>query len=203
MQIQLQQIAKRYNQQWIVKDVNLHFFGADKIALLGINGSGKSTLLQIIAGYVMPSLGKIIYTTNNQIIEADQIFKHIGYCAPAMELIEEFTLLEFMQFHSQYKPSVLSIAETIAYIGLQDATNKKIENFSSGMKQRVKLAQSIMTTMPMLLLDEPCCNLDEHGIALYQQMIAEFANDKLVIVSSNDAHEYTFCTTRINTNQFK
>jgi ABC-2 type transport system ATP-binding protein len=203
MQIQLQQVAKRYNQQWIVKDVNLEFTTTDKIALLGINGSGKSTFLQIIAGYVMPSFGKVLHTHNNQIIEPDQIYKYIGYCAPAMELIEEFTLQEFLEFHSKYKPSVLSIADTIAYIGLQEATNKKIENFSSGMKQRVKLAQSIMTDMPLLLLDEPCCNLDEHGIALYQKMITEFATDKLVIVSSNDAHEYQFCTTRINTNQFK
>jgi ABC-type multidrug transport system ATPase subunit len=203
MQIQLQQVAKRYNQQWIVKDVNLEFTTTDKIALLGINGSGKSTLLQIIAGNVMPTFGKVIYNANGVVIEADQIYKHIGYCAPAMELIEEFTLLEFLDFHSMYKPSMLSIKDTIAYIGLLDATNKKIENFSSGMKQRVKLAQSIMTAMPLLLLDEPCCNLDEHGIALYQKMITEFAADKLVIVSSNDAHEYQFCTTRINTNQFK
>jgi ABC-2 type transport system ATP-binding protein len=203
MQITLTNISKRYNQQWILRDVNLQFDTPDKIALLGINGSGKSTLLQMIAGYIIPSFGRIEYVLNQQIIAADKVYKHIGFCAPSMELIEEYTLQEFLAFHFQYKKPLMTIAETIAYIGLQDATNKKIENFSSGMKQRVKLAQSIMIDAPMLLLDEPCCNLDIHGIDLYKKMIAEFAMDKLVIVSSNDAHEYEFCTKHIQTNSYK
>jgi ABC-2 type transport system ATP-binding protein len=203
MQIQLQQIAKRYNNHWVLKNVNLEFTSNNKIALLGINGSGKSTLLQIIAGYVLPSFGKIYYCINDKMIEADKIFKHIGYCAPAMELIEEFTISEFLNFHHQYKSLSLSVPETIAYIGLQESANKKIENCSSGMKQRIKLAQSIMTQMPILLLDEPCSNLDANGIELYQKMIADFADKKLVIVSSNDTQEYQCCNTQINTNQFK
>jgi ABC-type multidrug transport system ATPase subunit len=71
------------------------------------------------------------------------------------------------------------------------------------MKQRVKLAQSIMIDAPLILLDEPCSNLDVHGIALYQKMIAEFAMEKLVLVSSNDAHEYEFCTQHIQISNYK
>jgi ABC-type multidrug transport system ATPase subunit len=203
MQIQLQNISKRYNQQWIVRDVNLELTTPAKVALLGINGSGKSTLLQMIAGYIMPSFGKIKYIHHDAEIPADKIFKYIGFCAPAMELIEEYTLQEFFEFHFQYKKPLLPITDIIAYIGLQDATNKLIENFSSGMKQRVKLAQSIMIDAPLILLDEPCSNLDVYGIALYQRMIAEFAMEKLVLVSSNDAHEYEFCTQQIQISNYK
>jgi ABC-2 type transport system ATP-binding protein len=203
MQIQITTLSKRYNKQWIAKDINLQLNTPDKVAILGINGSGKSTLLQMIAGYILPSFGKISYSHNGVNIQDTSIHHHLGYCSPAMELIEEFTLQEFFEFHFKYKKPILSIAETIAYIGLQDATNKQIENFSSGMKQRVKLAQSMMVEVPLLLLDEPCCNLDAAGIALYQKMIAEFANDKLVVVSSNDAHEYEFCTQHIQMNNYK
>jgi ABC-type multidrug transport system ATPase subunit len=203
MQITLSNISKRYNQQWIMRDVNFEFSTPNKIALLGINGSGKSTLLQMIAGYIIPSFGKIEYGLNKQNIAADKIYNHIGFCAPSMELIEEYTLQEFLSFHFQYKKAILPIDETIAYIGLQDATHKKIENFSSGMKQRVKLAQSIMQDAPLLLLDEPCCNLDVYGIALYQKMIADFAMDKLVIISSNDVHEYEFCNQQIQMSDYK
>jgi ABC-type multidrug transport system ATPase subunit len=186
-----------------MRDVELQVCTPNKVALLGINGSGKSTLLQMIAGYIIPSFGKIEYTYLDQKIPSEKIYGHIGFCAPSMELIEEYTLQEFLSYHFQYKKPLLSIAQTIAYIGLQDATQKKIENFSSGMKQRVKLAQSIMIDAPMLLLDEPCCNLDVQGIALYKKMIADFAMDKLVIVSSNDAHEYEFCKQHIYLENYK
>lgn len=73
------------------------------------------------------------------------------------------------------------------------AAHKQIRYFSSGMKQRVKLAQAIFSDTPLLLLDEPCTNLDTDGIQLYLGLIKSHAVGKLVIVSSNDKQEYAFC----------
>ncbi|GAC1385791.1 MAG: hypothetical protein NVSMB45_14950 [Ginsengibacter sp.] len=110
------------------------------------------------------------------------------------------TLLEMISFHNKMKPliSQLSISEIISIIGLKDATNKQIRYFSSGMKQRVKLALAIFTNVKIIFLDEPCSNLDTAGILLYHELIKEFANQKLIIISSNDHKEYDFVNKVIN-----
>ena len=102
-----------------------------------------------------------------------------------------------------FKKTNYKIEEIIEYIGLEKATHKYISNFSSGMKQRVKLAQAIFADTPILLLDEPCTNLDKEGIDLYHRMISDFCNDKIIIVASNDPNEYSFCTHKINVMDFK
>ena len=94
--------------------------------------------------------------------------------------------------------SSVSIDNIISIVGLGEAVNKQIRYYSSGMKQRVKLAQAIFSDTPFLLLDEPCTNLDTMGIELYHQLIDQYCNDRLVIVSSNDEIEYRFCRERIN-----
>jgi ABC-type multidrug transport system ATPase subunit len=88
-------------------------------------------------------------------------------------------------------------------IGLASATNKQIRYFSSGMKQRLKLGLAIFSNCPILLLDEPCSNLDKEGYALYKQLIAQYAMHKLIIVGSNDPEEYAFCTKQINLMDYK
>jgi ABC-type multidrug transport system ATPase subunit len=203
MQIQLQQIGKRYNQHVIFRNVNLDFLLPHTYALLGNNGSGKSTLLQIVGGFLIPSFGAVEYQQNKKIIKAENIYQYVSICAPSLQLIEEFSVAEFLQFHFSHKKPMLDIQEMIAYIGMQQAADTLLENCSSGMKQRVKLAQSIFADTPILLLDEPCTNLDADGYALYKKMIAEFTTNKLVIVSSNDVEEYNFCQTQIQVTQFK
>lgn len=78
-------------------------------------------------------------------------------------------------------------------VGLDAHANKYIRQFSSGMKQRVKLMQCIFSDTPVVLLDEPCTNLDQDGVQLYQRMIQEYTTNRLVIVASNDPQEYGFC----------
>jgi len=118
-------------------------------------------------------------------------------------VIEEMTLLEFLRYHFSFKKTNHTIEDIITYIGLEKATNKYISNFSSGMKQRVKLAQAIFADAPILLLDEPCTNLDKDGIDLYHKMIQDFCNEKIIIVASNDPNEYSFCKHKINILDFK
>jgi ABC-type multidrug transport system ATPase subunit len=119
--------------------------------------------------------------------------------------VEEMTLKEFLEFHHHFKPflSSLSIENIISVIGLQEAINKQIRYYSSGMKQRVKLAQAIFADTPFLLLDEPCTSLDTAGIELYHQLVNQYCNNRLVIVSSNDEVEYRFCRERINITHHK
>ena len=199
MKITLEHISKRFQRYWIFKDINYSFSAPGSYALLGPNGSGKSTLLRLIAGMQAPSVGKVIYSNNQGSVTGNNIFGNISFCAPGQELVEELTLKEFFDFHFSFKPMLphFTIDKIIDLTGLKETADKPIGDYSSGMKQRVKLAQAIFSDTPALLLDEPCTNLDQQGIEQYREWIERYGKDRLVIVASNDAREYFFCKEKI------
>ncbi len=205
MTIQLCNAGKRFNRDWIFRGVNYLLKQGKSYAIVGPNGSGKSTLLQVIAANIAANEGKIEWRKNNGLINEMEVFQHIAVCAPYLEVIEEMTATEFLHFHAAFKPLLpsVSIAEMIEIVGLEKAAQKQIRYYSSGMKQRIKLAQAIFSDLPILLLDEPCTNLDTTGFALYHQLIENYCKNKLVVVSSNDINEYDFCEERLNILDYK
>lgn len=205
MEIRLKNMGKRFNKDWIFRKLNYQFSSGKKYAITGPNGSGKSTLLQIISGATISNEGSITYQYNNQTINPEKIFKKISFAAPYLELIEEMTLLEFFNFHENMKGWMtgFSSEKIIDIIQLQKSTNKQIRYFSSGMKQRVKLAQAVFGNTPALFLDEPLTNLDQDGNELYHMLIEKYCANRLIIISSNDEKEYSFCSEKICMNDFK
>ena len=205
MQIQLEQTGKKYNREWIFRGLSYTFQAGKKYAITGPNGAGKSTLLQTIAGSTVLSEGSIKYSIDGQEILPENAFTSLSICAPYLTLIEEMTALEFLAFHESFKCFMPGITPDTALeiIGLMTAANKQIRYFSSGMKQRIKLAQAIFSDVPVLFLDEPCTNLDETGYTLYQSLIQNYASHKLIIVSSNDKAEYHFCEEVIDIKNYK
>ena len=205
MQIQLEQTGKKYNREWIFRGLSHTFMAGKKYAITGPNGSGKSTLLQTIAGSTALSEGSILYSVGGKDLAPENAFTQLSICAPYLTLIEEMTALEFLAFHESFKSFMPGITPDIILetIGLTDAANKQIRYYSSGMKQRIKLAQAIFSDVPVLFLDEPCTNLDETGYALYQSLIQNYASNKLIIVSSNDKLEYSFCEEVIDIKKYK
>jgi ABC-type multidrug transport system ATPase subunit len=212
MEIILNNTGKRYNREWIFRHCNYTFTSGKTYAITGSNGSGKSTLLQVIAGATLHNEGTVEYQntqqeTNNKKQETrnEQHYQNISIAAPYLELIEEMTAKEMLSFHSKFKPLIqsLSIEEMLKIVGLEKAVNKQLRYFSSGMKQRLKLAQAFFSNTPILLLDEPTTNLDADGIALYQSLISNYTKDKLVIVSSNVKEEYGFCEEVIDIKAYK
>jgi ABC-type multidrug transport system ATPase subunit len=206
MRIQVTAASKRFNTEWIFSNLNFSFTTGQHYALIGNNGSGKSTLLQIIAGYIGLTKGGIQWiSTSNETIDSTNIFQYISIATPYLELVEEFTALEQIIFHQQFKPlqNGLEPIELLEKIGLRNAAKKQIRNFSSGMKQRLKLALAIFDQAPILLLDEPCSNLDQEGIQTYHQLMQKYAMHKLVIVASNDPQEYQFCSQQLSLSNFK
>ena len=195
MQITLTNTGKRFNREWIFRHCSYEFNSGKSYAITGPNGSGKSTLLQVIAGATLHNEGTIEFKHEKRTTSNEQHYVLISLAAPYLELIEEMTAKEMLAFHSRFKPliSSLSIEEILQIVGLENAINKQIRYFSSGMKQRLKLAQAFFSNTPVLLLDEPTTNLDADGIALYHTLISNYTKDKLVIVSSNVKQEYDFC----------
>lgn len=204
MRILLTDAGKRYNREWIFRHVNQAFETGHRYAITGHNGSGKSTLLQVIAGAIVPNEGQlVIQDDTGKTIEAH--FRQVSITAPYLELVEEMTAAEFLAFHSAFKPFLdqMTIAEVLQEVELSHAAGKQIRYYSSGMRQRLKLAQGILSDTPFVLLDEPCTNLDEAGIRLYHRLVQSYTGTRCVIVSSNDLQEYDFCENRINIQQYK
>jgi ABC-type multidrug transport system ATPase subunit len=195
MKINLRNVGKRFKREWIFRHLDHQFISGVSYAITGPNGSGKSTLLQIIGGATTLSEGDISYDNNGRSVATENVYKNISIAAPYLELIEEMTVTEFLSFHGSMKAFIrgFSIAEIIDAIGLHASANKEIRFYSSGMKQRVKLAQAIFSDVSLILLDEPCTNLDEEGIGLYKRLINDYCKDRLILVSSNDKNEYDFC----------
>jgi ABC-type multidrug transport system ATPase subunit len=213
MTISLSDAGKRYNRDWIFRHLTYNFEAGKSYAITGPNGSGKSTLLQAIGGALHLNEGNVQFIVGSQesgvrsqnSITNENIFSYVSICAPYLEVVEEMTVKEFLEFHSQFKPllSGITIDDIIGLVGLEKAVNKQIRYYSSGMKQRVKLAQCIFSDVPIVLLDEPCTNLDAEGIALYQKLITDYCTDRLVVVSSNDEVEFGFCKERVNIMEWK
>jgi ABC-type multidrug transport system ATPase subunit len=195
MTISLSEAGKRFNREWIFRNFTRQFQGGKSYAIIGPNGSGKSTLLQVLGGSLMLSEGKIEYRTGEKMMDAEEVFRQVSLCAPYLEVLEEMTLVEFLVFHQKFKPFINSIHtdKAIELIGLSHARDKQIRYYSSGMKQRVKLAQCIFSDTAIVLLDEPCTNLDSRGIDLYHQLLTDYCAPRLVVIASNDEVEWKGC----------
>lgn len=205
MEIILESLGRRFNRDWIFRNINYTFSQPQTYAVLGINGSGKSTLLQILNGSLSPSTGTICFFYQHKNLEIEQVYQHISLAAPYLELIEEFSLTEMIDFHFQFKKYVTGIDrhKIIELLQMEASKNKLLRYFSSGMKQRVKLALAFCADTPLLMLDEPTANLDTQGIDWYLQLIEKFSQNRLTIICSNQEHEYDFCQNKLNILDYK
>jgi len=197
--------GKKYNKEWIFRGIDFCMQPGNPTVVTGFNGSGKSTLLQCVSGSSLLTEGKIVFSLNNSIIEPENHFAYCSMVAPYLDIVEEMTATEFLNFHQHFKPfyPAISTSYALQMAGLTKAANKQIRYFSSGMKQRIKLLQAVLSNVPLLLLDEPCTNLDDDGVTLYHSLIDTYGKQKTILVASNNKIEFSFCTQQLNIMQFK
>jgi ABC-type multidrug transport system ATPase subunit len=206
VRIEAQALGRRYGRQWIFKHLSHDFQPGTATAVLGPNGAGKSTLLNILAGQLLPTEGQVSYSLGSQPLAVTDVPRQLAYCAPYLELPEDFTLLELLAFHTRLKPlrPGLTAAGLVDIMYLQKARHQLVREFSSGMKQRLKLGLALYAAAPLLLLDEPTTNLDATGAAWYLEHVARVRDaGRLVIVSSNVPAEYAFCEAQVRITDFQ
>ncbi|MEK6476403.1 ABC transporter ATP-binding protein [Catalinimonas sp. 4WD22] len=206
MQIKLNSLGKKFQREWIFRNVNLTLKQGESYVLIGPNGSGKSTLMLILSGLLSASEGTVEYKKDNgENLPEEQFYLSQSIVAPYEEVVEEFTLTELLDFHFAFKPSLdnMSSADIIEALYLTTARNKYIKQFSSGMKQRLKLGLAFYSKSKVLFLDEPCSNLDARGIEWYQQEVKKILHERLIVICSNQSYEYEFVDQRINIEQYK
>ena len=206
MNITLQNLGRRFNQEWIFKGIDYTFSSTKSYAILGPNGSGKSTLIKVLTGQLTPSEGKIQYAYQSSSIDVEDIYEHISIAAPYIELIEEFTLNELLDFHFKFKNRLPNFEnnQIINLLGMEKSANKGLKFFSSGMKQRVKLALACCSDTKILFLDEPTSNLDTSGENWYLDLVKLTSfSGRLLIIGSNQEKEYSFCNEKFAITTYK
>ncbi|MDP4280582.1 MAG: ATP-binding cassette domain-containing protein [Bacteroidota bacterium] len=205
MIIKLEHTGKKYNSEWIFRDLNYRFESGYKYAILGKNGSGKSTLLRMISGILDPTEGFVKYCDSENISSQD-IFRYITLAAPYQEVIEDFTINELLKFHFSFKNPLpgLTLRNINDLLNFPVSSKKHIREYSSGMKQRIKIALAVFSDVPVILLDEPAMNLDVTGLEWYLELIQRYTDKRLVIVCSNqEKEEILFCTEKIQIGDYK
>ncbi len=206
MRVELSDISKNFQGHSVFKGVNLSIPEGFKGVILGGNGSGKSTLLKVISGALAPSKGKIEYYQNDKAIDPGQAFKQLSFCGPYTDLIEDFTLTELLDFHGKFKPFRPNVREQtiLDRLQLQRFEGKPIKTYSSGMKQRVRLALTLFSNTSLVLLDEPTSNLDPQGKTWYSELVADLSGNRTILVSSNFLEEeYAFTEAEISLEAYR
>jgi ABC-type multidrug transport system ATPase subunit len=192
-------IHKKFRQEWVFKALSYTFESGNSYAIVGQNGAGKSTLLKTLAQYSLPNKGTVEFEGIS-----DDVNKQISFAAPYSELIEEFTLPELLNFLIQidFLDARWDFNAFTSFIDLRPSETKYIKNFSSGMRQKVKLGVALAADRPILCLDEPTSNLDENAKNWFYQAL-ESQRHKLILIASNEKAEIDLCTNSLAIADYK
>lgn len=198
-------LSKRFNREWIFRDLHYTFHPGNTYAITGPNGSGKSTLLQVLWGQMPQTSGSLQFDKGGILVPVEAIFNSLSIATPYLDLIGEFTLSEMLDFHFSLKRvrNDLQKNELLSRMYLEEAADKQLINFSSGMKQRLKLALAFFTQADVYFLDEPGTNLDQRAFAWYIDQLALLPKNALVVIASNNADEYPPAAKILNVMDFK
>ena len=197
-------LGKKYGTNRLFKNFSFSFTQNQHYCITGINGSGKSTFLLTLCGYITPTEGKIVWKNNNAVIENPIGF--FSYTSPALELFEHLSLIEILKHHAAFCQTfnLENALDEIENMGLKKSLNKQVSSFSSGMKQRVKLIMALYNDVPVILLDEPCSNLDDIGLAQYNHLLHTRESKSMFLVATNQpVTEFPVNGKTLNLDDFK
>ena len=194
-------LTKNFNRKAIFKNVSFDFSFGNSIAITGRNGSGKSTLIKIIANVLNPTSGTLDIKDDSVIVKKDDYYKYTGFVSPYLNLYDEFTGYENLEITSRIRgDSAENINSVLQMVGLYERRNDLLRIYSSGMKQRLKLAFAVLHKPVILLLDEPTSNLDKDGISIVTSIANAQKDNGILIIATNDEYEKSLCTEEININ---
>jgi ABC-2 type transport system ATP-binding protein len=187
----LDRVGVAYGKQWALSDVSAEF-PAGAVGLLGPNGAGKSTMLKALLGLIKPDHGTLRVLDLNVATAALAIRARIGYMPENDAQIPGMTAVSFVAYCGELSGLPSSDAmqrahEVLYYVGLGEARYRNVETYSTGMKQRIKLAQALVHDPDLLLLDEPTNGMDPKGREEMLALVRDLAHNKHIslILSSH------------------
>lgn len=195
-------VAKRYDARVVFRAVSGEVGPGEVLVLTGPNGSGKSTLSAILCGLLRPTRGTVRHLdSGGREIERSDWRRHLGVVAPAMSVYEELTALENLRFFARVRGMASAderCRECLRAVGLDPDRTTLVQGFSTGMQQRLKIAQAMLHAPPVLFLDEPGSNLDPSGQDWLEDWVrAQVADHRTVVLATNDRREMAWGTARV------
>lgn len=189
--LHLHNTGKRFHDRWLFRNLETKLHAGESLALIGANGSGKSTLMRILAGQMLASEGKCHYYMDDKKIPHAQMYQHVSWTGPQLQLYPDLSLWEHLALHFRARRCLLgSLNEVIEVLKLSADADKALRFYSSGMYQRVKLGLALFSQSDLLLLDEPTANMDEQNAAYALDLIREFRGNRVFVLASNLEREY-------------
>ena len=195
LQIVLDRVSKRFGREWVLRQLTQQYQSGSIYGIEGRNGSGKSTLLRLLAGQLSPSRGSVTFTLGGRPLPVAEVYRCVSWTGPYLEVVEELTIEEALQFHFGLKPlaAQLTVAEVLDRIELGAFRRRTLRDCSSGMRQRILLATGLYAATPLLLLDEPTVTLDRTAADWFTRELSRYAAGRLVVIASNDARDLALC----------
>ena len=193
-------LTHRYGARVALEPLSFEAAGPGVVAVTGENGSGKSTLLRIVAGMLRPSGGRVTLFEGATEVGARVRHRVVGLATPELHFYEEFSARENLRFAAEARvlPDVaVSVERALTSVGLESRASDRVSAFSSGMKQRLRLAFAVLHDPLLVLLDEPGSHLDEAGRTVVRQITERIGRERLVMLATNDSREMDLAGTRI------
>lgn len=200
MRIEARGLGVRLGGRVVFASLTFAWEGPGVIAVTGANGSGKTTLLKVLAALLTPGRGEVSWSEGGRALKAAQARARLGFVSPEIGLYEDLSALENLAFFARARGQAWSEREGeewLSRLGLAGRGRERLAGYSSGMKQRVKLAFALMAGPGAVLLDEPGSNLDHSGRAVLEELVREAARNALVVVATNDPAEAAWAASRI------
>lgn len=195
-------VAKRYDLRVIFRSVSGEAVPGEVLVITGPNGSGKSTLMAILCGLLRPSRGEIRYRRGDgAAVPRDRWRRHLGVVAPAMAVYEELTALENLRFFARVRGLTAGDdrhRELLRQVGLDPDRTTPVRGYSTGMAQRLKIAQALLHSPEVLFLDEPGSNLDPDGQDWLEDHVRGLAGaGRTIVLATNDRREMGWGSRRV------
>lgn len=195
IQLKADNLEKRFGQKTVFSNLTIET-DTPVLGIAGINGSGKSTLLRCLAGLLKPSSGSVQWVIDGEQIKRTNLKNSLGYAAPYIQLYEELTVRENLEFIRNVRSlnSSNSISNLLEPLGADQLLERHFGELSTGQQQRIKLAAAIIHDPDILLLDEPGSNLDEAGKEIILSLVERYKNsNRMVVIASNQEYELALC----------
>ncbi len=201
MKIRAENISKHYNRNYLFRNLSFEIGQGECLAVLGANGSGKTTLIKILCALQRPASGKIHYENNGTVIKREDIYAHIGLISPYLELYDELTAKENLDFFAAIKDASENerkeMSKMCSRLKIADKLNVRVKAYSSGMKQRLKYVLALMGAPEILFVDEPGTNLDEEGINIVYDLLRDYKKTGVLVIATNEKQDLILADKRL------
>jgi len=199
--VKSESIEKKFGKTLLFSNINFTIGKGDSFYITGPNGSGKSTLLQILAGIQKPTSGNVIYTSDNSVVKSEFYKNFYGFTGPQVNPYDMLTSIENLKFTSSASVDENKMIEYLHKFDLYKHRLKHVKYYSSGMKQRLRLIHALINNPAILLLDEPCSNLDTKGRDILYGILEGIKSTKIIIIATNESDDINLCSRGINLEQ--